>query len=334
MLPAGIDARLATPGETPEVSALPGRYAVPGLVDAHAHLTVRNDRTLGDLDLAQARLDAYATEGVGHVRDVGGRSEVTLQLAAANRPGSPKVDAAGRFLAPAGRYFPGMHDPVAGPDLGAAIAQEVSRGAAWLKLIGDFPHLVDGSPAPGTLAPTYELEIVREAVETAHLHGARVAVHTQSEHVVDLVSTGVDSVEHGEWLTEDAVRALGARGGAWTPTLAAITDPGPDATDRRRRYAEEASERLRQLLPLAVASGVTVLAGTDLCGSVAHEIALLASHGLSPIEAIAAGSTSAESWLAGTASPDSIVTYDADPRSDPTVLATPVAVVVNGRRVL
>lgn len=305
----------------------------PGWSSAHAHLTVLGDHTLGDEALAQERLEEYAAAGVATVRDVGGRSEVTLHLATLSQPGLPTVLAAGRFLAPAGRYFPGMHEPVTAEDLLAAALGEISGGATWLKLIGDFPLLdPDGRRVSGSLAPTYDLDTVKELLDLAHAHGARVAVHTQSRHADGLVTAGVDSVEHGEWLSEEAVDALGDRGGAWTPTLAAITGVLADASAKRRAYAAEASERLRVLVPRAVASGVRVLAGTDNAASVAHEIALLARHGLTPEQALAAGSTAA-AWLHPSLQVAySLVTYETDPRDDPEVLFAPAAV-IRGQRV-
>jgi len=102
---------------------------------------------------------------------------------------------------------------------------------------------------------------------------------------------------------------------------------------KRRDYAAEASQRLRVLLPRAINRGVRILAGTDNAGSVAHEITLLALHGLTPQQAIAAGSTAA-GWLdTGIQVADSLTTYDADPREDLEVLSTPVAAVIRGQRV-
>ena len=198
----------------------------------------------------------------------------------------------------AGHYGPwARRTPTDVAALLAAAEAEIAAGATWLKLIGDFPLLEDGRPVPGTLAPTYSPDLVARLVESAKAQGARVAVHTQSTHVTDLVAAGVDSVEHGEWLTEDAVRVLGARDGAWTPTLGAVTDPDPDASDARRRYAVEASDRLRTLVPLALRSGVRVLAGTDTAVSLPREVALLAAHGLDPEQALSAASTAAAEWL-------------------------------------
>jgi imidazolonepropionase-like amidohydrolase len=63
---------------------------------------------------------------------------------------------------------------------------------------------------------------------------------------------------------------------------------------------------------------------------------LLAAHGLTPSEALAAATTSAyrflEDGIARTSAP-TCVTYDTDPREDPAVLAAPRAVLINGRRI-
>ena len=76
--------------------------------------------------------------------------------------------------------------------------------------------------------------------------------------------------------------------------------------------------------------GVRVLAGTDVAGTIADEIALLADHGLTAEQAIAAAGSLARDFL-GIHPAGDIVTYD--PREDPHVLASPAAVVVRGVRV-
>jgi imidazolonepropionase-like amidohydrolase len=104
----------------------------------------------------------------------------------------------------------------------------------------------------------------------------------------------------------------------------------PDPAARAR--AGELRERLRDCLPYAVAHGVRVLAGTDIVGTIAQEMALLAGHGLTVTQAIAAAGSRARDFL-GIHPAGDIVTYDSDPREDPGVLARPAAVVVRGARV-
>jgi imidazolonepropionase-like amidohydrolase len=82
---------------------------------------------------------------------------------------------------------------------------------------------------------------------------------------------------------------------------------------------------------------VPVLAGTDVAGTIAGEVAMLARHGLDPAEAIAAATTTAYGFLgedpARAGSPANLVSYESDPRNDPSVLAAPAAVIVNGVRI-
>jgi imidazolonepropionase-like amidohydrolase len=315
---------------------LPGRYALPGLVDAHCHLAIRagdDGPEPAPLDAARQRLAEARAAGVTAVRDTGSPDSIVLDLLA---DGDGRLLACGRFLAPPGQYFPALHRPVPPGDLVAAALAEVAAGARWVKLVGDFPR-VSADRDWGAAVPTYPLAEVAELVRAVHAAGARVAAHTATRHVAALVEVGVDSVEHGYAIDEVDLRAVAARGGAWTPTLCAALGTPREDPERRARQ-EETRERLRAMLPLAHRLGVTVMAGTDVVGTVAREVALLAELGLPPGAALAAASTGARAYLglpdrpvAG--APADLVTYDSDPRADPAVLADPAAVVVAGRRV-
>ena len=215
--------------------ALPGRFALAGLVDAHAHPSVAADEGgpyLADRGYAEAKLDEYAAHGVTVIRDAGGLNTVTIDFAKAPMPGRPFVTAAGRFLAPPSRYFPRMFSPTSADRLLDAIRDEIAAGAQWIKIIGDFPQWGDAGPVPDSLDLTYDMETLDRAVQLVHSLGARMALHSNLP-ASDLVAIGVDSFEHGTALSRDDVHALGARGGAWTPTLGAVLahqdDPDPDA---------------------------------------------------------------------------------------------------------
>lgn len=319
---------------TGEPEELPGRYALAGLVDAHAHPTVAVDERgpyLADGDYGAARLDEYAASGVTVIRDTGGRSQVTLSFARTAAAGRPVVTAAGRFLASANRYFPRMYSPAAPDELTAAIQAEVAAGAAWVKIIGDFPEWGADGPVPGSTVATYDLDTLRQAVDAAHAAGARVAVHSTLPDS-GLMGIGADSIEHGQALGYAELEELGTRGGAWTPTLCAVLQQRDSPDPEVRTRVGELRERLRDCLPYAVAHNVRVLAGTDVVGTIAGEIALLADHGLAVEQAIAAAGSLARDFL-GIHPAGDIVTYDNDPRDDPSVLASPAAVVVRGVRV-
>ena len=314
-----------------DADPLPGPFVLPGLADAHAHPAIGSGAGgLVPLDAhaAQANLTAWAQAGITLVRDVGSAGGLTLQLGSG--PGLPAVQAAGRFLAPAGRYFPALLDaPVDEAGLVGAALAEIGRGAAWVKVIADFPDLAAGTDAQAT----YPAGAIARLVSVAHQAGARVAVHSTVPGAGQLVAAGVDSVEHGFGLDEDALRNMAGRGTAWTPTIGALLAmlDAPGITPQRRRRFQEARARIAELLPLAVRLGVPVLAGTDVTGSIPREVALLAQLGLEPQDALAAASTWPRRFLGAAVTAD-IVTYHHDPRTDPDQLARPAAVVVNGTR--
>jgi len=317
---------------------LPGRFVAPGLVDAHAHPTTTMTES-GPAAVAPADaldlLAQWAASGVCLVRDTGspGGSVLQLDLAA----GLPRLQAAGRFLAPAGRYFPGLlPDEVPEDQLTELALAELARGSNWVKLVADFPPIADGMPA-GPAGPTYSLGAVEAMITAVHAAGGKVAAHTTTDFVGDLVRAGVDSVEHGTGLDEAALQLMADSGAAWTPTLSAVMRSSAAASQEARQRADAYSERLRELLPLAQRLGVPILTGTDTAGTVAGEIGLLAKYGLDPAAALRAATTDGYRFLgenyAETGQPTTLVTYDADPREDLSVLSVPAAVIIDGVRV-
>jgi imidazolonepropionase-like amidohydrolase len=314
-----------------DAELLPGRFILSGLVDAHAHPAVGSGPAgLVALDqrAARATLLAWAQAGITLVRDVGSRGGVTLELSSG--PGMPVLQAAGRFLAPPGRYFPELLDaPVTEADLVSAAVAEIGRGARWVKVIADFPDLAAGTDTQAT----YRIEAIAQLVAAAHAARARVAVHATVPDAGLLVAAGVDSIEHGFGLEERALHDMADRGTAWTPTVAALLAllEAPGLPPGRRRRLQEGRARVVELLPVAARLGVPVLAGTDVTGSIPREVALLAQMGLEPKDALAAASTWPRQFLGAAATAD-LVTDHHDPREDPGQLAGPAAVVAGGTR--
>jgi len=320
----------------PDADDLPGAFALPGLVDAHSHVSFGDggDGPLPlDREAAEANLERWAHDGVAILRDAGGAPDVVLRLPIV--AGRPHLVAAGRHLAPAGSYFEAVHDPVEAPDLVRVALEELDAGARWVKLVADFPSVASretGSPSP---EPTYDLGAVRDLIEATHGAGARIAAHVTTDLIAELVKLGIDSVEHGTALEQGTLDDMAIRGTAWTPTLCATLSLPNDPPEERRLLVAERRERFRELLPTAVRKGIPVLTGSDVVGSVPAEIALLVECGLEPIDAIRAATTTAVAFLGaeGAAAPPAVVTYHEDPRDDPDTLTRPAAVVIGGVRV-
>ncbi len=326
------DGRLTT---TPvgDAIALPGRFALPGLVDAHCHLAMTGDAGARDLAGARAALARARDAGVLLIRDVGAPRSVTLELG--DELSAEHLQVAGRWLAPAGAFFEDLHAPVSADELPSAATAEIARGAMWVKIVTDWPQ---GEGPERRPVPSYDIAALRATVDGAHAAGARVAAHCISDLVVELVELGVDSIEHGTGLDEHTLRKMAERGIAWTPTLCAVTSPLPDDAPRYRKARHRAVvERVHGLLPVASRLGVPILAGTDSAGTLADEVSKLVQAGLEPVEALRSASSTARAFLGAPGLADGaladVVTYDDDPRDDPEVLTRPAAILMGGRRV-
>jgi imidazolonepropionase-like amidohydrolase len=315
---------------------LPGGWVLPGLVDAHAHLTIDINGTgfaNGSAALIGANCQAQRAAGVLAVRDAGAVPGARLDSLP---PGGPRVIPSGRLFAPAGRFHDHLHDPVPAEQLVTAALEEVASGLTWVKIIADFP----GPDGNWAIAPiTYPIEVVRALVEAVHAAGARVMAHTSTGHVAELVRAGVDSIEHGPAITPDLLREMAARGTAWTPTLATITgylEPLIALDGLVGDYVRGTFAQWHETIPLAEQLGVTLLAGTDEIahGSLAREIAQLRRFGLSPASALDAASTMARDYLGlsgfRAGAPADLVTFATDPRLDPATLELPAAILLGG----
>ena len=331
LLPAGDDRQLwvrdgrLTTAPIDRAATLPGRFALPGLVDAHAHLTVA-DRQPADAEAGVWALLALRDQGVLLVRDVGAPQSATLDIVAG--PELPTLLAAGRWHAPEDRFYRPYHVPVPAEALVPSALTELARGARWIKVIADWttPEL------------SYPVEALRAVVERVHVAGGRVAAHTQWPVVAEVVAAGVDSIEHGCALDRPTLAVMAERGIAWTPTLSAFNQPLP--ADARPDLVERRDTTLanyRAMLPIAEQLGVPILAGTDTVGTVVDEVRRLIEYGLEPVAALRSATTTARTFLGEAGledgAPADVVTFDADPRDDPDVLARPAAVVLRGRRV-
>lgn len=334
------DGRWADPddGPTDRVIDLTGRWAIRGLVDAHAHLgadslaDVAGPATTGD---PRIRAFAHLAAGVFLVHDKGHSDGSLLWLAGEPPAEVPDLEMAGRILHPPGGYYPGYGVEVDLADLEAEVAA-AARGAQWVKLIGDWPK-----PGHGA-TPNFDEDHLATAVRVAHGAGCRVAIHTAAPRTPSMaVAAGVDSIEHGLFLGADDVATLGARNGLWVPTLRAMETvrAGLRAGSTGDRLLAQGLDNARSLLADAAAAGVVILAGTDLAaphGGVAREAPALAEAGLGSEGAFRA--LAVDGWSASGRHPmpsvgesADLVAFGADPRLDPAVLAEPELVMRAGR---
>lgn len=318
-------------------------WAVPGLADAHAHLTMQVPRDIHGIPEEQMRANipamawAQVDRGVLLILDKGSASDLSLISLDHDADLRPHVEVAGAIIRPAGGYISGFGAEVEPDDLVEHIRTRAATRGGWVKIIGDWPRKGEGPKN------NYPLDRLTEAVSVAHAAGARVAVHTMAHAASDAVAAGADSIEHGPFLTSEDLEALARRGGAWVPTVVNMIDVlntlGRDSSGGKMFI--EGLERMRENLPLAESLGVTVLAGTDMGvrhGEVSVEAQRLVEYGMSHRGATRAASLDAYGYIGMTdtfrpgATADAVFFTD-HPYDDVSVLAHPAIVIRRGRMI-
>jgi len=240
---AGPAAGIAAAGA--EVVDLPGATLMPGLVEGHSHIMLHpynetewNDQvTKEGLALRVARavthLRATLMAGFTTVRDLGtegaGYSDVELKQAVAQGiiPG-PRVLASTRAIVATGAYAPkgfalewsvpqGAEEAGGVDSLTRVVRDQIGHGADWIKLYGDYRW----GPQPGA-HPTFSLDEMKLAVETADSAGVPVSVHaTTAEGMRRAAVAGAATIEHGDEGTPEVFKLMAERHVAYCPTLAA-----------------------------------------------------------------------------------------------------------------
>jgi imidazolonepropionase-like amidohydrolase len=350
VLPEGVErdvfvagGRLTFEPQANAQTVFDGGFLIPGLVDTHAHLALSSPagNAASEIERVTASARAHLDVGVLLVREPGSPGRASLEVGPDD--GLPRVITAGRFLAPPGRYYPGLAREVTADALPDAAEREAKASGAWVKVIADFSD-DDGD---GAIHANYPPEILAEACRRAHGAGARLAVHVMSVAGMDVaVEAAVDSIEHGEGMTEDHIAAMVRGGIALVPTLtilplldAAVHHMGLTPAQARITMADLA--RHPEMVARAAEAGVLVLAGTD-AGMVGHglvidEVAHLVAAGLPPAEALAAASWSARRYLGlpgiEEGAPADLVGFADDPRVDPAALRQPRLLMLAGRLV-
>src|SRR3954451_1534582 len=240
---AGPAASIDTAGA--KVVELPGATVLPGLVEGHSHILLHaynetpwNDQVAHEgLALRVARavnhLRATLLAGFTTVRDLGteGAAYADVELKQAVNQGivpGPRVLASTRAIVATGSYAPkgfalewrvpqGAEEADGVDSLTRVVRDQIGHGADWVKLYGDYRW----GTGPGA-RPTFSLEEMKLAVETARSAGVPVAVHASTaEGIRRAVLGGAETIEHGDGGTPEIFKLMAERGVALCPTLTA-----------------------------------------------------------------------------------------------------------------
>jgi len=257
---------------------------VPGLIDAHVHLT---------LGAADSSCQATLRAGFTTVQDLGALDYANLALRAAIDAGKavgPRIVASGPWLGVAGGTCDFNGIGVRGVEgFRARVKEDVRRGVDVIKVC------VTGWPRDGFEHPD-SVETAREelaaVISEAHAAGRKVAAHAIGEAGVRLaVDAGADVIVHAGFADDATLESMRRKGVYLIPTLTSF------APARGEAYVQALFERMRHIF----ASGVAVAFGTDAGviphGTNAREFTWMVRLGVSPLAALRSATMDAAKLL-------------------------------------
>jgi imidazolonepropionase-like amidohydrolase len=291
-------AEVKAPAEA-KVIEMPGTTLMPGLIEAHAHVLLHpysetswNDQVAHEsLALRVARATNHLRDtllaGFTTLRDLGtegaGYADVGLKQAVQQGiiPG-PRMLVTTRAIVATGSYGPkgyaaewrvpqGAEEADGIDSLIRVVRDQIGHGADWVKVYADYRWGLNG-----TAAPTFSIDELKLAVETARSSGRPVSAHaTTPEAMRRCVLAGVETIEHGDGGTPEVFQLMKEHGTILCPTVS---------------VAGANSARKRATFKAALDAGVTIASGSDVGvfahGDNAREIEIMVGFGMPLLDAL------------------------------------------------
>jgi imidazolonepropionase-like amidohydrolase len=343
--------------ETIDLSKYTG---LPGLIDAHTHMTFYTDETPGVPLLKQMASPVPAVEvflarkgamrtleaGVTTVRDLGADQYMDIAMRDLVNRGEmigPRMFVVGYGLYITNTpYKPGLNPPAGGiadgvPEVLRVVRQQIAAGVDLIKMYGST-----GTDDDVTGFETYTYEEMKAAVDTAHQFGKKIAIHSYGpDGARDAVRAGTDSLEHATDMDDATIHEMAKRGTFYVPTI----DHNRYYIDNGDKigYAPGYKERLQAFIPRnletarkAHKAGVKFAMGSDaiytMFGQNTRELGWFVKAGMTPEQALRTATTNAAELLGkekelGAVAPGylaDLVAVEGDPLADINVVLNDV----------
>lgn len=343
---AQIEGEPFTPPAGATVIDVGGRYVVPGLIDAHTHIST----------LANAR--RALESGVTTVRSASTNNFQDVALRDLVKQGAvvgPDVVAAGVFITPdlgetmlADAKLGALKDGVVTESaLRAVVRVNLEHGVNVIKTRGTERA---GLPNTDPRKQTYTEQQLAWVVDEATKGGVPVMAHAHGdEGAYAAVRAGVRSIEHGTYLSDSTLALMRQRGAFLVPTYITVVDltrPGGDYDDpilamRGAHMLPRLAETVQRAhrMGVKIATGADTQYGAESLSRISGEVAALVELGLTPLEALRSATTVAADLLGIGARTGTIqvgmeadlVVVERNPLQDPRALADVLVVLSNGR---
>jgi imidazolonepropionase-like amidohydrolase len=310
-----------------QVIDLGGSTILPGLIDNHTHVLLHGDITSADYDdqllkesipyraiRATAAVRTSLMNGFTAIRDLETEGamyadvDVKTAIARGIIPG-PRMFVSTRALSTTGTYpllgyswelkMPEGVQIVDGPeDIRKAVREEARYGADWIKFYADRRYFI---AADGRLRSwvNFTDEELKMLVAEAHRLGKKVAAHAIGWDGIDAaLRAGVNSIEHGDGLTDDLLDRMVVQKVYWCPTIFVGVYVAPG----RGGIWPKMADLERIAFGKALKKGVMISYGTDAGGyawseNQAQEFAYMVRYGMSPMAAIKSATSVAAQLL-------------------------------------
>jgi imidazolonepropionase-like amidohydrolase len=321
----------ATEEKGSEVIDMSHEVCLPGLIDTHTHVLLQGDITSEDYDVQLLKWSTpYRTilgtvsarraleYGFTTIRDLetegAGYADVDIKKAINNGviPG-PRMQIAGRAMDVTGAYpvlgyswelkFPKGVQEVDGADGGRkAVREQISNGVDWVKVYSDRSYYVQ----PGGVlddVPTFTLDELKAIVDETHRERRKIASHAAGLHGVhNSVEAGVDSIEHGMYISDADLLAMVAHDTYYVPTLFVGEYVAQGRAAAGAKVWVDMIKIHEDTFRRALKAGVKIAFGTDAGGfdwkiDPAKEFAIMVKYGMTPAQALRSATVTASELL-------------------------------------